>query len=348
MIKNFIQVCIFFCVSCFLSASLAKKPPLLINGAGATFPYILYSKWFNEYSKVKTEARINYRSIGSGGGIRQFLRGTLDFGASDVPMSPSDLKNSKKKVVHIPTTLSAVVITYNLPGLSASLQLNSNVIAQIFNGSIKKWNDPQIMSLNPKQKLPDQDIVVVYRADGSGTTAVFTEYLALTQENWLNTIGKGKSVNWPVGVGGKGNEGVLALVRKIKGALGYLGMGYALNRNLPTARIQNKNNRFIQPSIASVQKAAEISMSKNKDYLHTIVNADGPDSYPLSSFTYLLIYQEMPEEKGGVILDFLTWALSKGQSFSLGLYYVPLPANVIQKTQSVLQQVRLVKSNADS
>ena len=346
MIKNFFQVYVFFLVSCLLMTSLAKKPPLLVNGAGATFPYILYSKWFNEYSKVKTSVRINYRSIGSGGGIRQFLRGTLDFGASDVPMNSSDLKESKKKVIHIPTTLSAVAITYNLPELSDSLRLNSDIIAQIFNGSIKKWNDPQITSLNPEQKLPDRDIVVVYRADGAGTTAVFTEYLARTQENWLKTIGKGKSVNWPVGVGGKGNEGVLALVRRIEGALGYMGMGYALNRNLPIASVQNKNNRFVQPSLSSVQKAAEIAMSQNNNYLRTIVNADGADSYPISSFTYLLIYQEMPEDKGRIILDFLQWALSKGQSFSSELYYVPLPENVIQKAQTALQQVRL--SNVDS
>lgn len=329
------------------AAVWAQKKTILINGAGATFPYILYSKWFNEYSKVDRSSRINYRSIGSGGGIRQMLRGTLDFGASDVPMTAEDLKESRKPVIHIPTTLSAVAVTYNLD-LPQPLYLNSTLLAQIFSGRITKWSHSEIKALNPKIDFPDQDIVVVYRADGSGTTAVFTEYLAQTNPGWLDRVGKGKSVNWPAGVGGKGNEGVLALIRKVKGALGYIGMGYALNRRLPVAFIQNQEGNFVQPSSSSVQKAAEVQMSQNGNYLDSIVNAGGGASYPIASFSYLLIHQEMPESKGRIILNFLNWAFNQGQTYSAPLYYVPLPQNVIQKAQKQLKKIRLMPAASAS
>lgn len=327
----------------FVPFAFSEKPRL-INGAGATFPYILYSKWFSEYSKINKSVKINYRSIGSGGGIRQLIRGTLDFGASDVPMKAYEIKKSKKPIVHIPTTLSAVVLTYNLEDVKTTLHLNSSVIAQIFDGRIKNWNDPKLTALNKDAKLPSRDIVVVYRADGSGTTAVFTEYLSKTQKDW--TIGHGKSVNWPVGIGGKGNEGVLGLVQKTPGAFAYMGMGYALNQKLPTAYVQNQSGHFIQPTALSVQEAAK-DIGPKKSYIESIVNSNRKKAYPISSFSYLLISQEMEESIGNAIVHFLQWALTEGQKFSPSLYYVPLPENVIMQARQAVKKIKLYK-NASS
>ena len=328
----------------FIPFVFAADKPRLINGAGATFPYILYSKWFSEYSKINTKVRINYRSIGSGGGIQQLIRGTLDFGASDVPMKEAEIKKSKKLIVHIPTTLSAVVLTYNLENIKTPLQLNSSVIAQIFDGRIKKWDDPQLTSLNQGAKLPSRDIVVVYRADGSGTTAVFTEYLTKVQQDWK--IGHGKSVNWPVGIGGKGNEGVLGLVQKTPGAFAYMGMGYAMNQKLPTAHIQNQKGHFIEPTMSSVQEAAK-DIGPKKPYIESIVNSKREKAYPISSFSYLLIYKEMEESVGNVIVNFIQWALSDGQKFSAPLYYVPLPENVTTQAKEAVKTIHIYK-NASS
>ena len=313
--------------------------PLLINGAGATFPYILYSKWFYEYAKVNSTAKINYRSIGSGGGIRQLVRGTLDFGASDVPMRKDEIKKSKKEILHIPTTLSAVVITYNLNLSGKILKLDNKTIADIFSGKITKWNDDRLKKLNPKINLPNQTIIVVYRADGSGTTSIFTEYLYKSQpQRWK--IGYGKSVNWPVGIGGKGNEGVLGFLRKTKGAIAYVGMGYAMNQKLPMASIKNSSDHYVQPTISSVQSAA--SYLKNQSYMASIVNSKNPKAYPLASFTYLLIYKKMKKEKGQVIVDFLNWSLSQGQTYSSKVYYVPLPKNIIHQAKSKIKNIQLL------
>ena len=314
--------------------------PILINGAGATFPYILYSKWFYEYSKINTQAKINYRSIGSGGGIRQLIKGTLDFGASDIPMKEFEIKKSQKPIVHIPATLSAVVITYNLPQITQPLKLDSELIALIFSGKIKKWNDPKLQALNPDITLPEDDMFVVYRADGSGTTAVFTEYLYKTQQDKNWNIGQGKSVNWPIGIGGKGNEGVLGIIQKTKGSIAYLGMGYALQHKLQTAHIKNKNGRFIQPNKASVQKATQ-HIKQNQPYTQSIVNSANKEGYPISAFSFLLIYQEMDELKGKILVDFLNWALKDGQSFSESLYYVPLPENIIKQAQKNIQKIKI-------
>ncbi len=324
-----------------LFTSITWSSSLLINGAGATFPYILYSKWFYEYAKVNKDVKINYRSIGSGGGIQQLIRGTLDFGASDIPMRAEEIQKSKKEIIHIPTTLSAVVITYNLNISGQKLKLDDELIADIFSGKITKWNDLQIARLNPNLKLPDQTIVVVYRADGSGTTFIFTEYLHRSQpQRWK--VGYGKSVNWPVGIGGKGNEGVIGFLKKIKGAIAYAGMGYAMNQKLPMVLIQNASGRFIEPSIASVQSAAT---QLNKDsYLKSIVNSKNQKAYPLASFTYLLIYKKMEKEKGGVIIDFLKWALTQGQTYSSKMYYVPLPKNVIQQAQFQIKNIQLLEN----
>ena len=317
---------------------IAWSKTLLINGAGATFPYILYSKWFYEYSKVNESARINYRSIGSGGGIRQLIKGTLDFGASDVPMRIDEVKKANKEIIHIPTTLSAVVITYNVNLSEKKLKLSNEVIAGIFSGKITNWDDVRIAQLNPQISLPEQSIVVVYRADGSGTTAIFTEYLHKTQPNQWK-IGHGKSVNWPVGIGGKGNEGVVGFLKKTKGAIAYVGMGYALNQKLPVSLIQNASGEFIEPTITSVQSAA--TQIKNS-YLESIVNSTHKKAYPLASFTYLLVYKKMKQEKGAVMIDFLNWALQKGQTYSPSMYYVPLPQNVIQKAQAQIKNIKLL------
>lgn len=327
----------------FIPFAFASNKSRLINGAGATFPYILYSKWFSEYSKINTTAKINYRSIGSGGGIQQLIRGTLDFGASDIPMKEYEIKKSKKSIVHIPTTLSAVVLTYKLENIT-NLSLNSSIIAQIYDGRIKKWNDPQLIALNKDLELPSKDIVVVYRADGSGTTAVFTQYLAKTQKDW--TLGYGKSVNWPVGIGGKGNEGVLGLVQKTPGAFAYMGMGYALNQKLPVAHVQNQAGKFIQPTIASVQEAAK-DVGPQKSYMESIVNSYREKAYPIASFSFLLIYKEMEESVGNILVNFIQWALTDGQKFSSQLYYVPLPENVITQAQEAAKNIHLYK-NASS
>ena len=319
---------------------LSRAKPILINGAGATFPYILYSKWFNEYAKINTSARINYRSIGSGGGIRQLINGTLDFGASDVPMNPSEIGKNQRSIVHVPTTLSAVVLTYNLPDLKDKILLMTpKIIGQIFEGTIKKWNDPQILSINTNLPSLDQDIVVVYRADGSGTTAVFTEYLSKAYPQWK--IGKGKSINWPVGIGGKGNEGVMGLVQKINGSFAYVAMSYALNRKLPTVHVKNQKGRFIKASMNSVQSAAQTSMKEKKSYIESIVHSKGLNDYPISSFTYLLVYKEMTQKTGKIIVDFLKWALEEGQNYSSKLHYVPLPKSVIEKAKVEIKKIKI-------
>lgn len=324
----------------FIPLVFASDKPRLINGAGATFPYILYSKWFSEYSKINTKAKINYRSIGSGGGIRQLIKGTLDFGASDVPMKEYEVKKSKQPIVHIPTTLSAVVLTHNLENITKPLYLDSSIIAQIFDGRIKKWNDPKLTALNKDLPLPSKDIVVVYRADGSGTTAVVTEYLTKTQKDWK--VGHGKSVNWPVGIGGKGNEGVLGLVQKTPGAFAYMGMGYALNQKLPVALVKNQAGKFVQPTISSVQEAAK-DIGPKHSYIKSIVNSKREKAYPISSFSYLLIYKEMEESVGRIIVNFIQWALTDGQQFAPPLYYVPLPKNVITQAQEAVKNIHLYK-----
>ena len=348
MINRFFTYCFLFLFSCASYLAHSKKEPLLINGAGATFPYILYSTWFHQYTTVNTAVRINYRSIGSGGGIRQLIKGTLDFGASDVPIKKEEIKKDTTPILHIPTTLSAVALTYHLPSLSKPLRLDATTIAKIFDGTITQWNDPKLIQLNPDIQLPHQDIVVVYRADGSGTTAVFTEYLSITNTDWTNKVGKGKSVNWPVGIGGKGNEGVLAFLQKTTGAFAYVGMSYALNRKLPVALVKNSSGEFIKPSIESVKKAGEFSVTQNKNYTESFVNVSGQGAYPISSFTYLLIYQQMKKQKGQAIVDFLNWALTEGQKSSASLYYVPLPNNVIEQAKAVVKQIHLVEDNASS
>ena len=300
-----------------------------LTGAGATFPYPMYSKWFSEYA-AKTGVKINYQSIGSGGGIRQLSEQTVDFGASDAPMSDAELAKAKGgAVLHVPTVLGAVVMIYNLPAVSQTLKLDGATIAAIFQGQITRWNDARIAALNPGVSLPASDILVVHRSDGSGTTYVFTDYLAAVSPAWATKPGKGKEVQWPVGLGGKGNEGVAGQVKQTPGAIGYVELAYATQNKLSTATVRNAAGEFVAPTIASVTAAAAGAAAKlpaGTDYRVSIVNAPGTGVYPLSSFTWILLYERQGDAaKGKKLVDFLRWALTDGQSMAAALDYAPLP-----------------------
>lgn len=300
-----------------------------LTGAGATFPNPLYSKWFSAYA-AKTGIKINYQSIGSGGGIKQLSEQTVDFGASDAPMSDVELAKAKGgPVLHIPTALGAVAITYNLPEVAAPLKLTGDLIAAIYQGRITRWNDPRIASLNPGASLPASDILVVHRSDGSGTSYVFTDYLSKVSAAWAAKPGKGKDVQWPTGVGAKGNEGVAGQVKQTPGALGYTELAYATQNKLATALIQNADGEFTAPTIAAVTAAAtgaSATLPKDTDYRVSIVNAPGKGVYPISSFTWILVYQHPADvAKGKLIVDFLRWALTDGQAMEQALDYAPLP-----------------------
>ena len=327
---------------CFLKTQ-NKQKPLLINGGGASFPYIIYSRWFSDYRSLEPSAAINYQSIGSGGGIRQFLKGTLDFGATDVPMSKTDERNTEGKVIHIPTVLGAVAVTYNLnQPENKPLHFDGETLTRIFLGEIKTWNHPALKALNKEAPLPEQPIVTVYRADGSGTTAVFTEYLAETSKNFLKKLGHGKSVNWPVGIGGKGNEGVVGMVKKISGSIAYIGASYGGIQKLSMAKIKNKEGFFIYPEEKNIKAAAKNVMKNKKDYKISLINAGGKESYPLSAFTYLIFSEKMPSEKKQVFLKFLRWSvLGPGQELAASLYFVPLPDNVKQAVSKKLSTVKV-------
>jgi phosphate transport system substrate-binding protein len=314
---------------------ISANASTLINGAGATFPYPLYSKWFSEYQKVDPDVQINYQSIGSGGGIRQFLEKTVDFGASDAPMTDEQIKKSDDQAIHIPTVLGAVVITYNLPGVESGLKLSGDIVADIFLGKITKWNDPRIVKLNPKTTLKDEAIVVVHRSDGSGTSAIFTDYLSKVSPDWKSKVGQGPAVSWPAGLGGKGNEGVSGLVKQTPGSIGYVELIYAENNKLPYATLKNKAGQFVVPSAKTVSAAAAGESSKMPaDFRTSITDAAGKDSYPISGFTYLLVYKNMPGEKGQKIVKFLKWALADGQKIAEPMFYAPLPKALVKKVEA--------------
>jgi phosphate transport system substrate-binding protein len=314
----------------------------LINGAGATFPYPLYSKWFSEYQKVDADTAINYQSIGSGGGIRQFLEKTVDFGATDAPMTDEQLAKSSVAVLHIPTVIGAVVITYNLPGVAKGLKLSSEIVADIFLGTITQWNDAKIAALNPGVTLPATAILVSHRSDGSGTTGIFTDYLSKASPAWKAKVGQGNSVNWPVGLGGKGNEGVAGLIKQTPGAIGYVELIYAENNQLPYAAIQNKSGAFVMPSLKSVTSAAaSVMKTLPADFRVSITDASGKDSYPISGFTYLLMYQKMDKEKGGRLVKFMNWAMTDGQKFAEPLFYAPLPKELVKKVEAKIKTISL-------
>jgi phosphate transport system substrate-binding protein len=316
-----------------------------LTGAGATFPYPIYSKWFSDYANA-TGIKINYQSIGSGGGVRQISEQTVDFGASDGPMSDEELAKAKGgPILHIPTVLGADVITYNVPGVTAVLKLTPNVIADIFMGRIKKWNDTRLASLNPGVSLPSQDILVVHRSDGSGTTYIFTDYLDKVSPAWHSSVGKGKEVKWPVGLGGKGNEGVSGQVKQTPGAVGYVELAYAKQNNLPAALVRNKAGQYVAASVPAVTAAAAgvaQSLPANTDYRISIVDAPGAQSYPISSFTWLLVYQHQTDAvKGKKIVDFLNWAMTEGEKSAPTLDYAPLPTEIVTTVKTKIATIDL-------
>jgi phosphate transport system substrate-binding protein len=310
-----------------------------LTGAGATFPNPIYTKWFDAYHK-QTGVQINYQSIGSGGGIRQFTEGTVDFGASDGPMNESQIAAVSGNVLHVPTVLGAVVVTYNLPSIGdTKLKLDGNAVVDIFMGRITKWNDPRLAKLNPGVKLPDLDLVVVHRSDGSGTSYIFTDFLNKFSREWRDKVGYATSVNWPVGLGGKGNEGVTQQVKQTEGAIGYVELIYALSNGLGFAQIQNSAGKFIEPSLASVTSAAASAKLKpDTDFRVSITNPPGDDAYPIASFTWLLIQKDGKDAaKAKLIKDFLTWMITpEAQQMAEGLKYAPLPADVVKLVQARL------------
>ncbi|HEX5036873.1 MAG TPA: phosphate ABC transporter substrate-binding protein PstS [bacterium] len=324
---------------CLIAGASAAKADVNLNGAGATFPYPIYSKWFAEYNKMHPEIRINYQSIGSGGGVKQFTEKTVDFGASDAPLSDYELGLVKDPSTHIPTVLGAVVLSYNLPEAGSDLKLTGPVIADIFLGNVTKWNDPKIAAVNPGKTLPDTAIVVAHRSDGSGTTYVFTDYLSKVSHTWKGKVGTGKSVSWPAGLGGKGNEGVTGLIKQTPGSIGYIELGYALQNKLPYASVQNKAGAFVMPSIESVSAAAA-GVKMPEDYRVSITDPDGKDAYPISAFTYLLVYKKQADgAKGKALVDFLKWAINDGEKLASALYYSPLPDSVAAKVNQTISQI---------
>jgi phosphate transport system substrate-binding protein len=326
---------------CLFAAQTGAQAQLLINGAGATFPYPIYSKWFDEYAKVDPSVRFNYQSIGSGGGQKQITAQTVDFGASDGPMSDENLAKAPGKILHIPTVAGAVVITYNLPD-NPKLKLDGSTLADIFLGNVTKWNDPKIAALNPDVILPATDIVVVHRSDGSGTSFIFTDYLSSVSPVWADSVGKGTSVKWPtgVGLGAKGNEGVAGQVKQLPGAIGYVELIYANQNKLPFADLKNAAGNFITPSLDSV--TATLATAKiPDDFRFSMVNAPGDRAYPISGTTWLLVYEQQKNaDKGKKLVEFLNWALTKGETMASSLDYAPLPAAVQQRVQERIKTIK--------
>jgi phosphate transport system substrate-binding protein len=312
-----------------------------LNGAGATFPNPIYSKWFSEYHKLHPDIEINYQSIGSGGGIRQVIAGTVDFGASDGPMTDDQLKEAKMKILHFPTVLGADVPAYNIPGVNAELKFTPDALAGIFLGKITKWNDKALTGPNPGVSLPDRDIIVVHRSDGSGTTYIWTDYLSKVSPDWQSQAGKGTSVKWPVGLGGKGNEGVAGSIRQLQGSIGYVELIYAVQNNIPYGSVKNAAGNFMKASLDSVTAAAASSPKMPPDFRVSITNAPGKDAYPISSFTWLLIPEQSKDAaKGKILADFLNWMVTDGQNMTGALSYAPLPEGVVQKEKEAIKRVR--------
>jgi phosphate transport system substrate-binding protein len=300
----------------------------------------MYSKWFSDYHNLHSDIQINYQSIGSGGGIRQVLAQTVDFGASDGPMTDQQLSEAKFKILHIPTVMGAVVPAYNVPGVTGEIKFTPQALADIFLGKISKWNDSAITSANPGINFPAQDIIVVHRSDGSGTTYIWTDYLSKVSSDWANGPGKGTSVKWPVGLGGKGNEGVAGQVRQLPGAIGYVELIYAVQNNIPYGVVKNAAGVFVKASLDSVTAAAASVKTMPADFRVSITNAPGKDSYPISSFTWLLIpAQSKDPAKGKILADFLAWMVDQGQKETAALTYAPLPPNVAAKVKEAIKQV---------
>lgn len=312
-----------------------------LNGAGATFPNPIYQKWFSEYHKAHPDVQINYQSIGSGGGIKQLQAQTVDFGASDGPMTDEQIKATPFKVFHIPTVLGAVVPTYNIPGVSTELKFTPDVLADVFLGNIKKWSDPRLAKANPGVKFPDSDIVVVHRSDGSGTTYIFTDYLSKVSSAWKDKVGKSTSVNWPVGLGGKGNEGVAGMVKQTEGSIGYVELIYALQNKMPFGTVQNAAGQFVKASLDSTTAAAASVKEMPDDFRVSITNAPGKTAYPIASFTWLLVPAEWSDaSKEKVFVDFLNWMVGPGQGLTQALDYAPLPKNVAEKVKARIKEIK--------
>jgi len=324
----------------FLMLAMRAAQAQKLTGAGATFPYPIYSKWFSEYSAAHPGVEINYQSIGSGGGIRQVTAGLVDFGASDMPMTDEALGSSKIKLIHIPTVLGAVVPIFNVPGVE-DVKLSADVLADIFLGKITSWSDSRIAKDNPGVKLPDQKIIVVHRSDGSGTTFIFTDYLSKVSKEWEGGPGRGASPSWPVGVGGKGNEGVAGLVRQLPGAIGYVELIYALQNKISYGEVKNAAGNWERASIEGVTEAAASIKSLPADYRVSITNAPGANSYPISSFTYLLIpVNSADPAKGKVIKDLLSWIVNSGESEVSAFSYAPLPKSVAEKVLKTVYSLK--------
>jgi phosphate transport system substrate-binding protein len=327
-------------LSVLASGPLAAADALLINGAGATFPYPIYSKWFDEYHKMHPEIQFNYQSIGSGGGIRQISSKTVDFGASDGPMTDAQLDAAPGVLFHFPTVLGGVVPIYNIEGVSTQLNFTQKAIAGIFLGTITNWNDPEIAKGNPGVQLPANPIVVVHRSDGSGTSYCWTDFLSKISSDWARRVGKGTSVNWPTGLGGKGNEGVAGLVKQTPNSIGYVELIYATQNKIAYGTLQNKAGKFVECSLASVSAAAS-SAKMPHDFRVSITNAPGDDAYPASTFTWLLIYQNPPDKaKGKALVDFLHWMVKDGQKYTQDLGYAPLPDNVISQEEAAIGKIK--------
>lgn len=323
--------------SASLGAGLAQAGSL--NGAGATFPYPIYSKWFYEYNKAKG-VQINYQSIGSGGGIAQLTAGTVDFGASDAPMTDDQISKVNGGVLHFPTVAGAVVLAYNVPGSKTGLKLTADVLADIFMGVISKWNDPAIADLNSGMSLPDLNITVAHRSDGSGTSNIFTNYLSKVSTKWASSVGYGTSVKWPVGVGGKGNEGVAGLISQIPGTIGYVELAYAIKNNLTYATLKNKSGNFIVPSLESTTAAAAGALKKMPaDFRVMITNSSGEKAYPICGFTWLLVHKSYGGDTAKTITDFLSWYMEEGEGMASELYYAPLPDSLVKKVKAQIEMV---------
>lgn len=328
-----------FCLAWALPARATD--PLVITGAGATFPYPLYSKWFYEYSNSHPGLRFNYQSIGSGGGVRQISAGTVDFGATDAPMTEDELAKLPGPILHVPTAIGAVAVVYNVDKIQSGLKMSPDVLVDIYLGKITRWNDPRIASLNPGIKLPAADIVVAHRSDGSGTTDIFTNFLSAVSTDWRAKVGRGKSVNWPVGLGGKGNEGVAGVVKQTPGAIGYVELAYAMQNRMAVAALRNREGNFVVPTLASTSAAAAgAAKTMPDDFRLTLVDAPGKDSYGICGLTWLLVYKEQKNEaKGKALVAFLKWAVRDGQKMTTPLLYAPIPTPVAEKVDRAIRQI---------
>jgi phosphate transport system substrate-binding protein len=324
-----------------LLLTLSISAQTKLNGAGATFPYPIYSKWFSQYHDQHPDIEINYQSIGSGGGIRQVTAGTVDFGASDGPMTDEQLAAAKFKILHLPTVLGSVVPAYNIPGFKEELKFTPEIIAGIYLGKITSWNDAAIGKANPGVSLPNQSIIVVHRSDGSGTTYIFTDYLSKVSSEWQGQVGKGTSVNWPKGLGAKGNEGVAGMIRQMDGAFGYVELIYALQNNITYGSVKNAAGTFVKASLESTTAAAASMKTMPADFRVSITNAPGKNSYPIASFTWLLVPADWKDKsKQKVFVDFLNWMLDQGQNLTAQLNYAPLPDAVKQKEREAIKAIR--------